>query len=788
MFHTLADSLDANRKLVAAALLAVTAFAVFAAMQVQFDFSPQTVYRGQDDLVEFLESHKDKFGHEDATVVVVLQAEDTSRSVLDADALNWQANIAEAIQALPPVTEVRSLASLKYPRLQPGQGMVVTPLIRELPVEEDAAEIIRSRLSGMPLVEGTLFSESRLLAVTAVSLDPDYRAMSRLEDFFPVIEAFFESHPPPEGFRILLNGIPAIRLDIVRNLQADQALMFPLAGLLFLVVLFMMFRDLRITFIPLVAVLLGLVWTLALFVVFDLEFNILSNVVPTLLLILGAANCVHIVSRFGEELKLADTDTREARVKTLGEMGLTCLLTFGTTGIGFASLMLARSEALQTFALQTTLGFACEYMTIMPTMAVAFPCMVSPLQKRNAADSARIERSVNTIAASVCNQPYRVVAATAIAIAGGLLLASGLQVNSQMYEVYEDEHPTLQNIRLIERELAGVISMEVSLSTDDGKLLMTPQIVRRIHAFQASAATSAAVVFAQSYVDIHRAVYDGRGRGDEPEVTLPADDEELQRQLERSSALIERLGATAAYSSYMTPDGKNARLQFRVQDVGSFEFNKIIDRLESMLIDTFPPGAGISFRLTGDAYLHAKCIDGFVRDLVLSLLTASVIIFGVITLLFRSMRVGIISAIPNLTPLLLTLGYMRLRGYDLAIGNVIVFAIGLGIAVDDTIHFLARFREEKRNDTSTVDAILSTYKSTGHAIVLTTFLIVAGLSILLSSAFMPTRIFAELTAVTMCGALLGDLLLLPAALLLFWGNGQTRTTSNKELGLSQASP
>jgi multidrug efflux pump subunit AcrB len=142
--------------------------------------------------------------------------------------------------------------------------------------------------------------------------------------------------------------------------------------------------------------------------------------------------------------------------------------------------------------------------------------------------------------------------------------------------------------------------------------------------------------------------------------------------------------------------------------------------------------------------------------------------------LFRSVRLGLLAAIPNTTPMAVTLGYMGLRGYDLNAGNVIVFTICLGIVVDDTIHFLTRYREEMARDNDVWKAIERSYHGTGRAIVLMTLLIVCGLSVLLLSDFVPTRRFAELTTLTMIAALFGDLLLLPASLVLFRKRERTR--------------
>ena len=201
----------------------------------------------------------------------------------------------------------------------------------------------------------------------------------------------------------------------------------------------------------------------------------------------------------------------------------------------------------------------------------------------------------------------------------------------------------------------------------------------------------------------------------------------------------------------------------------------MIASLEARLAEAFPPGGPIEARLTGEAYVNAKALTTLIRDLFFSLVTASLVIFTLIALEFRSLRAGLIAALPNLTPLLITLGYMGLRGYDMNVANVIVFTICLGLADDNTIHFLYRFREEMHVDGDVPRAIQRAFLGTGRAIVATSILLLAGMAVLLVSTFVPTRRFAELTCVTILGNVLGVLLLLPACLVLFWKEGPVST-------------
>jgi hypothetical protein len=172
--------------------------------------------------------------------------------------------------------------------------------------------------------------------------------------------------------------------------------------------------------------------------------------------------------------------------------------------------------------------------------------------------------------------------------------------------------------------------------------------------------------------------------------------------------------------------------------------------------------------LTGDAYVSALGLTEMIHELLFSILTAAFVIFGLIAVLFRSLRIGLITIPPNVIPLAVTFGYMGLRGFDLNAGNVIVFTISLGIAVDNTIHYILRFREEYGRDPDMHRATWKTLIGKGQPMCLSTFLTVIGLAVLLFSDFLPTRRFAELSIVTLTGALVGALFLLPACVAVLW--------------------
>ncbi len=204
------------------------------------------------------------------------------------------------------------------------------------------------------------------------------------------------------------------------------------------------------------------------------------------------------------------------------------------------------------------------------------------------------------------------------------------------------------------------------------------------------------------------------------------------------------------------------------------------------MAELFPPGSGIVYEVTGDAYVDAVGLTEMIHELLSSILMAALVIFGLITILFRSLRIGLITIPPNVIPLVVTFGYMGLRGFELNAGNVIVFTISLGIAVDNTIHYILRFREEYGKDPHMERATWKTMLGKGQPMCLSTLLTVIGLAVLLLSDFVPTRRFAELTIVTLTGALIGALFLLPACVAILWKRPTTGSPQTSNLDLEPA--
>jgi hypothetical protein len=660
---------------------------------------------------------------------------------------------------------------------------VRVPLVAELPVDEAAEAGVRSYFAYNKLAEGALVSADRSVAALAVQYAAADGDVKFWKSQVAAMKQLLDDVPPPPGYRVHVSGRPAIRVDIVDNLHADQAFLIPVAALIYLVVLALIFRRLSASVLLLGVIGMGLCWAMAVMVVGGHTLNLISNVLPMLLMVLGVSNGVHLLSRYGEEYSRVKC-RREAAVRPLRHCGGACLLAFLTTAIGFASLWAAHADVMNAFATQALIGLGCLFLAIVITLGAFLPFFRPPKQSLELGNLRRIRPEefqtnggrtrwrrrpgllLESVTGAAVRHPVITVLASLGLVAGSLWMARGIQVNSFTVETYDESHPSLQTMRLVENKLGGLLSFNVVLQADEPGRFLDPQTVRRVVRLEQFAKRQSEILSGRSYIDLFRAV-DERIEGDAEGEWPPLGDEGRER-LQRGRRFLSRYAEDVNLGRLMTADASQVQLQFRVRDVGTRKTLVLAEKLESEIAAAFPRHAGVTATFTGDAYVNARAIDRMIRDLFSTLAIASAIIFGVMAVLFRSLRLGLISAIPNLAPLVLTLGYMGLRGLDMNAANVIVFTISLGIAVDDTIHFLYRYREEQRRFPRDRErAVEATLRGTGRPILLTSLLIICGLAVLYFSNFVPTRRFAELTMVTIGGALLGDLLLLPAGLVLF---------------------
>ncbi len=788
-----------------------------------FNFTPQQLFASSSDRASVREEVARTFGREDNLLAVLVVA-DEGRDVFDTSALSYTHQLTLGLRALevpgfiapraaagedapaarPTIKRAASITTMEVPRTSEDGALTTRPLAMTLleargadPHDptvifspEEAARV-RAFAMSEPLVQGRLVDERGSVSAVLLWLDDGLQEASDLERVNEAVQAVIDRAAVPPGYSVRVGGIPRVRVDVMHSLKREQLTFVPLTGFIYFLILIALFRRVAGALLPLGTVLLSVLATTAMLVLTDSPINIINNILPTMIFIIGISDSIHMLTRQAEEAErgLAPMDATRAMLR---HTGLACLLTSATTAVGFVSLVSADTTILQRFGLQAAFGVLCAFVFTVLFIPTALSYL-KPMRRISAtavprrgaltpealASAPWLERGLMVLARAVLRRPALFLIGGLLVTAGFGVLGSRVRIDTTLLEIYQESHPTYQTSVLMEERLGGILPVEISVKHPDKDHFKTPEAYAKLATLQQRAGAIDGVLATQSFVDFHQAARQAL-LGDVAERAVMPDSAEQIAQLH---LLIEgppdsRDGARA----FITDDFSHARLLLRVSDFGAQRMIVVGDTLRAQLSELFPPAQGYTTVLAGDAYVASVSLDSFIRDLFASLLMASVIIFVMMTLVFRSLKLGLISVVPNLTPLIATFGYMGWAGITLNTTTIIIFAISLGLAVDDTIHFLARFKEELDRQPTTHDALMHTFYGAGRAILLTSVLLLTGLLVLLWSDFKPSVYFARLTAITIGGALLGDLLLLPP-LLLYAYRDRERATEQRSADL-----
>jgi uncharacterized protein len=779
----LADFVVGRPFLVLAVLLTLTAAAGLSVRNLQFDFNPDAVFGGDNRAVKDAAQFRRDFGDDETVIIIGLEATGTS-DVASPEALTWQAQTVRALQQIPHVIRVESLISMQTPHVSFSFPLKMSyePIISEIPVTRDTADVLRERLGQTDMPFGSLVSKDYRMASLLVMFGSEEQDFEAMQAMVKNVDATLAKFPVPAGYRTVVTGLPVLRVGIVRDLEQDQVRLMPLAGVLYLITLALAFRSISGSLLPLFAVGQGLIWTFGVMAALSQPLNIVSNILPCLLLINGVSNSIHVLTRYSEEAVHPGASRKDAGRRTIRQMLVACLGAFATAAVGFYVLRTASSLVLQSFGAQAAMGLSFLYLTVILTLGALLPFFKPP-----AFQDSRVWQAFSRGLAAVGSHLVRwkwTTVSVFLAIAGlSLWQARTVEINSSTLETYDEDNPAIQTLHLLEDRLSGLLPLEISLKADSPDLFYRPDVFRKVAELQHFAMQQKPVLFSRSYLDFFHEINRPFTSGERPSSGGGGADEE--HQIERGRIFLGRVADEMQYWEFMTHDEKQARLLLKIRDVGTRDTLALARTLDAKMAELFPPGSGVVTQVTGDAYVDAVGLTEMIHELLTSILTAALVIFGLIALLFRSVRIGLITVPPNIIPLVVTFGYMGLRKFDLNAGNVIVFTISLGIAVDNTIHYILRFREEYGNDPDMARATWKTMLGKGQPMCLSTLLTVIGLAVLLLSDFVPTRRFAELTIVTLTGALIGALFLLPACVALLW---KRPTSQMMPVGFAQGSP
>lgn len=723
-----------------------------AMLRLETDHTAGSFVSDEEEFVRDFQEVSRIFGRSETILYVVLHQTD----IYDASFLEKLDSVTSRIEGLRGVQNVLSLANIPHLERQGGE-LVTAPIYEPEVAEED----LQTRFEQQPFLQGLLLSDDGTAALMMVRIDPEFNATPERVDLVVQIEQLVEDLPG----EVALAGFPYLRTHYAQRITREAPLFTVLALLVSLVFLFLTFRSRRAVLLPTAIVTLGIIWTFGLMAIFGQKMNIVTSVLPALIVIIGMATAIHLTTKFFDQFEIL-RDRRAAVIETVKTVGLATFLTCLTTAIGFGVLMLSGNRLLIGFGVFASIGIMILYVLSITMIPLTYVRFREPREDvMSLATHDRFARFFNAKANYIQQRSGAFVGVAVVLVVLGIVGATQISTDIFVFSDFYEEDPLRKNLAVFEEHFGGVLPMEVVIESEREGRFKTLSSMRKLEQLQRKLSAFEPVGTTLSAVDLVKMGNQAYFGGDPGAYRLPSGYELpfLQNALDRFIGGAADTTPLTQLPLLVDSTFSKARVYLGVGDIGTERMNILTDSVTALAQDAFS-GEEYEVTVTGTAIMSTRSGESLVRNLIVSLSVALLVISILMALLFRSRALTIISLVPNVIPLLVVGGAMGFAQITLKPSTALIFSLAFGIAVDDTIHFLAKYRIHRDAGEPKNDAIRKTLGETGKAILFTSLILMSGFLVFTLSGFGGTVNMGALTALTLGVALLANLFLLPALL------------------------
>lgn len=760
-----------NRILILVAIATVTALLATQWQYMQFSNTEANLLPDDHPANQQYNTFLKEFGEEGNTIVLAVR--DTALLGLE-NFERWNV-LSEQLGAAPEVSFVLSTDNLQ--KLVKNDSLQEFELKRWLP-ENLSGQAQLDTLFGelftrLPFYNKILFNKDSKTLQTVVYLDKDLVNTPVRKDFvLNDLRNLVVDFERETGLDVHVSGMPYIRTLNAQNIIDEIGMFITAALVVTSLIFFFFFRSFRATFISICVVIIGVMWAFGTLGLLRYEITVLTALIPPAIIVIGIPNCIFLINKYQQEVNKHGNQALSLQ-RVVSRVGNATLMTNLTTASGFATFIITDSKLLTEFGIVASLNIIGIFVLSLLIIPIVYSFMAIPKTKHLKHLNKRwIGTFVNWMERIVRNHRIAVYI-----IAIGLLVASiigmyQIRISGSPIEDMPKKTGFFQDIRFFESEFDGIMPVEIVIDTRQRNGVMKLPTLRRMdelgHFIEETPELSKPISVVNLVKYAKQAYYNG----------LP---KYYQLPTSQESSFILGLasksdGDANLLSSFVDSTGQVARITTYMRDMPTERMEEIEKDLLAEIAKIFPEERYDVF-VTGKALLFLKGTKYLVVNLVLSLALAIGLIALLMAYLFRSFRMIVISLVPNLLPLVITAGVMGYLGVPIKPSTILVFSIAFGISVDDTIHFLAKYRQELATHNWRIrQSVYASLRETGVSMFYTSIVLFFGFSVFTISSFGGTVALGALVSATLLFAMLSNLILLPSLLL-----SLERNIANKEV-------
>jgi predicted RND superfamily exporter protein/CRP-like cAMP-binding protein len=693
---------------------------------------------------------KDEFG-DDQSLIIALVLDD----VFTLDNLHMIQRISDLLEEAPGVDYVTSLATADHIG-NDNESVETRPFLEPTPETVADVERIRAAVHGNPVYAGNLVSpDSRATAFIIYVDDTPEQVFTDENLDLRMLEIVDEASGDAE---IFISGTAHMRSANSRVLKADLSFMLPMVVVLMAVIAFVSFRSPRGVAVPMLAILLSTLWTLGVMAWADVPINLVTTIIPVLLLTVGFAYSVHVVEDYYKALD-RDPDEVEAAggpaAWALHHVSLPVALTCLTTVAGFLSLTISQFPTVRDFGVISVFGVSATTLLTL-TLSPALLQLLGPPKRQQtdvaaAASPDRFDDWISRVGRYCIGHRRGVLAAAGVVCGFALWGLYVIKIDTHLITNFSPEHPVRVHFEAINDLLEGARPFSVVLQSEEDEAFLEPENLRALAELTDWLATQPEIGGATSFADYVKLLSRAFNEDDPAFLKIPDDSNLIKQYL--------LFGETDELEDYVASNFQNALIRVRSKCQTTREIAALAERIEVRLAE-MPDG--IRGGVSGNTVVLAQSMDAIASGQVQSLSIAALFIFIILAILFASARMGFIGLIPNILPVLLFFGLLGLTGVPLSAVTGLIACVVLGIAVDDTIHLMTRFNIEARERADEKEGALIALNSVARAVTITTVGLCLGFLVFTTGELRNQAEFGVLAAVVLAFAWLVDITFTPA--------------------------
>ena len=759
-WESVASIILRNRPLIIILVLAFTVFLGFQWRHMRFTYTEANLLPDDHEVNLEYQNFKDKFGEEGNLIVLGIQDERLfTPEILTA----WNELSARIAQA-DAVALSLSLKDLKIlDKQEEPQRFDLVPFMTDSTLTAESAASYRKLLfDDLPFYENLIYNKETGTVRSAVYLKKDLintpaRRDFVVNDLIPAIADFEAAH----DIKVRTSGMPYIRTLNAQNIIDEIGIFVGAALLVTSFIFFFFFRSYRATFISMVTVIIGVMWAFGFLGLLGYEITVLTAIIPPLIIVIGIPNCIFLINKYQQEYKNHGNQVK-ALQRVITKVGNATLMTNITTASGFGTFILTESSLLSEFGVVASINIIAIFLLCLLIIPILYSYMSPPKEKHlKHLGKNWIEGFVDWMERMVRNRRTVIYASSVLLLALSIIGIYQIRISGSLIEDMPKKAGFYKDIKFFEEEFDGIMPLEILIDTKKKQGVMKLSTLKRMEELSITIEEQPELSAPISIVNLVKYAKQAYFNGNPKYYQLPTSNERnfilpYAKSFDNDENLM---------GAYVDSTGQYARITTFMKDVGTDKMERAEENIQ-LKIDKLFPEERYEVTMTGTALVFQKGTDYLVMNLVISLSLAILLIALFMAWMFKSLRMIIVSLIPNLLPLLVTAGMMGFIGIPIKPSTILVFSIAFGISVDDTIHFLAKYRQElKANKWKIKKSVYASLRETGVSMFYTSIVLFFGFSVFMISSFGGTVALGGLVSATLLFAMLANLLLLPSLLL-----------------------